>query len=60
MSSEENFDYPTSLELFAAAKITARECANVSAQYLECKKTHDHPDLCLSKAEVTSACYRNM
>lgn len=51
---------PTSLELWAAAKIIGRECATINKDYLLCKREDENPKTCEKHADKVTDCAHGM
>lgn len=52
-----NSSAPTSIELWAAAKVVGRECAAINKAFFVCKKEKGaNPDACEAQATLSSIC----
>ncbi len=48
---------PTSVELWAAAKVIGRECSAINKEFFICKKEKGaNPDACAAQAALSSTC----
>lgn len=47
----------SSIDLFAGAKVYARECATLNKNFVLCKNEHgSNPDKCLAEGDLVTAC----